>query len=317
MKTHLIRVSRVSPYRNCKVGGPGTNFVNTAVEPWLAISPITEKRGKPLLIGVWQQDRWSNGGAHGLVAAISRDGGQTWRRRNLPFSKCAVSGLKFKRASDPFVSMGPDGKAYAVALGVNVSKNGKQVTLSAITAATSADGGKTWSNFRIIKSDKGPKIINDKESITADPIKPGVAYVVWDRVTPISAPAYFSKTTDGGRTWTKPKIIFQPSKGNQTIGNQIVIDPRSCILYNFFNWIKGANTKTPQYFIAVQKSKNGGKTWSPPKIIAPFNSVEVRDQVTGKVIRGAGNAIPEVAVNQRTGEFVRGLAKRQVQQRKI
>lgn len=302
-KTRLIRVSRISPYRNCKIGGPGTNFVNTAVEPWLAISPLTSDKGKPQLIGVWQQDRWSNGGAHGLVAAFSRDGGKTWRRRTLPFSKCAIPHLKFKRASDPFVSIGPDGKAYAVALSLNVSKNGKQVALSAITAATSSDGGKTWKNFRVIQSDKGPKIINDKESVIADPNKPGVAYVVWDRVTPISAPVFFSKTTDGGRTWSKPRIIFRPGRGNQTVGNQIIIDPRSGTMYNFFNWIKGATTKTPQFFITVQKSQNGGKTWSRPRIIAPFNSVEVTDPVTGKVIRGGGDALPEVAINQRTGDL--------------
>ena len=189
------------------------------------------------MIGVWQQDRWSNGGAHGLVAAFSRDGGKTWRRTTLPFSKCAVPRLKCKRASDPFISIGPDGKAYAVALSVNIGKNGKQVALSAITAATSSDGGKTWKNFRVIQSDKGPKIINDKESVTADPNKPGVAYVVWDRVTQTSGPAFFSMTTDGGQTWSKPRIIFHPGKRNQTVGNQIIIDPRSGIMYNFFNWI--------------------------------------------------------------------------------
>lgn len=302
-KTRLIRVSRISPYRNCKVGGPGTNFVNTAVEPWLAVSPVRAEEGNPQMIGVWQQDRWSNGGAHGLIAAFSRDGGKTWRRTTLPFSKCAVSPLKFKRASDPFISIGPDGKAYAVALSVNVDKNGKQIALSAITAVTSSDGGKTWRNFRVIQSDEGPKIINDKESVTADPHKPGVAYVVWDRITQISGPAFFSKTMDGGRTWSKPRIIFHPGKGNQTVGNQITIDPRSGIMYNFFNWIMGATTKTPQFFITVQKSQNGGKTWSRPKIIAPFNSVAVRDPVTGKVIRGGGDALPEVAINQRTGEL--------------
>ncbi|MEB3103712.1 sialidase family protein [Ferviditalea candida] len=196
-KTRLIRVSRISPYRNCKVGGPGTNFVNTAVEPWLAIGPATAENGKPLLIGVWQQDRWSNGGARGLVAAFSRDGGRTWKQRTLPFSKCAVPHLKYKRASDPVVSIGPDGKAYAVALSVTVSKTGTQVAESAITAATSSDGGKTWGNFRVIQSDKGPNIINDKETVIADPSKPGTAYVVWDRVTPVSGPAFFSKTTDG------------------------------------------------------------------------------------------------------------------------
>lgn len=55
--------------------------------------------------------------------------------------------------------------------------------------------------------------------------------------------------------------------------------------------------------LAVQKSQNGGTTWSRAKIIAPFDSVAVTDPVTGKTIRGGGDALPEIAINKRTGEL--------------
>ena len=35
-------------------------------------------------------------------------------------------------------------------------------------------------------------------------------------------PAMFSKTTDGGVTWSNGRVIFDPGEKNQTIGNQIV-----------------------------------------------------------------------------------------------
>src|SRR5439155_27350269 len=53
---------------------PGVNFPNTEIEPWFVVNPQD-----PLdLAGFWQQDRWSDGGAHGLVAGVSGDGGASW-----------------------------------------------------------------------------------------------------------------------------------------------------------------------------------------------------------------------------------------------
>src|SRR5947208_4809549 len=67
-------VSGLSPFASCTVGGPGTNFVNSEVEPFVAVNP----KDPANIVGVFQQDRWSNGGSHGLVAATSHDGGNTW-----------------------------------------------------------------------------------------------------------------------------------------------------------------------------------------------------------------------------------------------
>src|SRR5947208_12527189 len=69
-----IDVSGLSPFASCTVGGPGTNYVNSEVEPFVAVNPTDPSN----IVGVFQQDRWSNGGAHGLVASTSHDGGSTW-----------------------------------------------------------------------------------------------------------------------------------------------------------------------------------------------------------------------------------------------
>src|SRR5919197_6377760 len=66
----------------------GLNFPNTVVEPWFEVNPNNPQD----LAGFWQQDRWSDGGAHGLVAGISHDGGAGWSRTAPALSNCAGGG---------------------------------------------------------------------------------------------------------------------------------------------------------------------------------------------------------------------------------
>src|SRR2546421_12931662 len=58
--TAPVLVSGPSPYANCTIGGGAgaTNYVNAEVEPYVAVNPATAGN----VIGVWQQDRWSDGG---------------------------------------------------------------------------------------------------------------------------------------------------------------------------------------------------------------------------------------------------------------
>ena len=147
----LATVSGPSPYAGCSnAGQPGTNFLNAEVEPFVAVNPATVGTANVNVIGVWQQDRWNNGGAHGLVAGFSFDGGATWGETTLPFSSCApnaildpFTGAPYDRASDPWVSIGPDGTAYAVGLlATNNTISGNNDT--GVAAVTSSDGGKIW-----------------------------------------------------------------------------------------------------------------------------------------------------------------------------
>ncbi len=70
----LVLTTGPSPFATCSVGGPGTNYPNSEVEPFVAVNPTNRNN----IIGVFQQDRWDNGGAHGIIAAVTHDGGQTW-----------------------------------------------------------------------------------------------------------------------------------------------------------------------------------------------------------------------------------------------
>lgn len=334
-------------------GQPGSrNYLNSEVEPQTAVDPVNPSH----LVGAWQQDRWSNGGSHGLVAGYSTDGGATWTVSPQPFSACYhASGypgpyLDYQRASDPWVSIGPGtpsspagSTVYSVSLSVDETayKDDVAARRTAVGAATSYDGGATWTNVQTIIADPCSSgsvgspgyvcnndkayVFNDKESVTADPVTPGVAYAVWDRlVAPPASPtgfdhelAYFgqtflSKTTDFGRAWSAPRIIVGLGSLDQTIGNQIVVDRNSGALYDFFNLIQNTSNRGGHRGnnVAYIKSTDGGATWTAPAVIASIQTVGVSDPNNLNPYSNAppapsrtGDDIPEPAINPITGQL--------------
>jgi len=103
----LVLASTPSPFASCTVGGPGTNYPNAEVEPFVAVNPTDPSN----VIGVYQQDRWDNGGAHGLVTAYSSNGGQSFAHTFPHFSTCAggtaANGGNYDRSSDPWSASVP------------------------------------------------------------------------------------------------------------------------------------------------------------------------------------------------------------------
>src|SRR6476469_5458873 len=81
-----VRVTGLSPFAaGCdRTGATGIVYPGAEVEPYVAIDPQNASH----LIGVWQQDRWSDGGARGLSTGYSFDGGLTWSLAQAAFSRC-------------------------------------------------------------------------------------------------------------------------------------------------------------------------------------------------------------------------------------
>src|SRR5258708_22037885 len=237
----LVPVSSTDPYANCSIAGqPGINFPDAEVEPWVSVNPTKSSN----IVGVWQQDRWSNGGARGLVSGYSFDRGKTWKEGTLPFRSCAPGGLSSQRASDPWVSFGPDGTAYTSAITFDGTDR-----KNAVAAATSTDGRKTWRNLvKLVEfTTNGGQFSTDKNSTTADPVKAGTAYTVWDTlVSPTHNPddnphtlaftgnGFLSTHTDGGQHWSAPLDIVHTSQRTQPIVNPILFDPPTGTRYDFF-----------------------------------------------------------------------------------
>jgi hypothetical protein len=285
----VVGVSSVTPWPDTSetIGQTGFASINGEVEPSIAVDP----RNSLHLVGVWQQDRWSDGGSRGIVAGVSMDGGNTWTGVPIP-GVSEVTGGPLPRASDPWVSFAPNGDVYVSVLSA-VSVNGPDET---INISKSTDGGFTWSAPIALKSDTDPNIFDDKETVTADPTNSNFVYVTWDRLVfnpSFSGPTWFSRSTDGGHTWEAARVIFNAPTGTQTIGNQIVVLPNGTLL-DVFDFIANTNT------FEVIRSTDHGLTWSVATAIAADDGIGITDPNTGAAVR-AGTDLPGVAVDRSSG----------------
>ena len=286
--------SAASPFVPGCDGTPavGTVYINAEVEPFLAINPVNTAN----LVGIWQQDRWSSGGAHAIVAGASVDGGVHWSRTAIPFTRCAGGGLanggNYERTSNPWIAFAPDGTVHLIALAFDgqVLQPG---SVSAVLASRSTDGGATWSPTTTLILD-GSDAFNDKGAVTADPIDAHFVYVVWDRLSASGfGPSYFARSTDGGASWEPARAIYDPGLNNQTIGNVLVVLPNG-ILVDLFTELDAAGT-TFSGFLAVIRSMDNGATWSAPIHVADLLAVGTRDPDSGAPVRDSA-LLGEIAV---------------------
>jgi hypothetical protein len=311
-----ITVSGASPYAAGCDPSAGSAFVNAEVEPMLAINPLDPSN----VIATWQQDRWFDGGARGLRTAYSHDGGRTFALSQATFSRCsggtAANGGDYARASDPWVSIGPTGVAYQVAIAFSGGTFAPG-SVNAVLASRSLDGGATWSAPATLIRD-GAAAFNDKESVSADPTNGNYAYAVWDRlVTGGAGPTWLARTTDAGATWEPARAVYVPSGKDQTLNNQIVVLPDGTLVLFFTEFVTVNGTTTT--VLKVARSVDKGTTFDPPIAIATSESIGTEDPQTGQPIRDAGN-IGSIAVGRNgviavtwqdarfTGDSVEGIA---------
>ncbi len=324
MPGRLVQVSVGSPFTGgCGLAGQtGINYPGTEVEPWVEVNPANPSN----LIGAWQQDRWSNGGSRGNVVGTSFDGGETWRVvRDTKNTECtggtARNDGNYERASDPWVTISPNGTAYLMSLSVDDDPSSVYGSNpDAMLVSRSTNGGLTWSDPTTLIRDTNPNRFNDKNSMTADPTNSNFVYAVWDRlVTPPSGtpnptagenaigyrgPTLFARTTNGGASWEKARIIYDPGTLNQTIGNQIVVLPNGDLvdLFALFYGTKNAQ-KDRGINVALIRSEDKGATWSKKAIIFDkLLSIGISDPENGDPVRTA-DIIPEVAVDSRSGRL--------------
>ena len=306
-----------SPFASCDISGfliPGeTNFVNTELEPWVAVNPTDSSN----IIGVYQQDRYTFGGARGLAAAVTHDGGATWSSSFPHFSICAggtaANGGDYQRASDPWVTFAPNGDAYFISLSLTFI-GPPSATGTGVLVSKFPHGGTNWSEPTTLVRDIGdadvaPFFFNDKESITADPLDSNFVYAVWDRLRKpgdaqsvnaehsfaFRGDTLFSRTTNGGVSWEPARTIYTRTSLTGTIGNQIAVLP-SGALVDIFDFAQGSGKNAPGFDIKVQRSTDRGTTWSDPIEVAPERAVRVFDPDTGQSVR-AGGGLPDIAVD--------------------
>jgi hypothetical protein len=302
---------------------------DSEVEPYVDVNPVNPDN----LIAVWQQDRWSDGGARGLFSAVSDDGGETWETVEAPaFSLCTDG--DYERATDPWVTFGPDGAAYFQSLSFDSDPaifGGNH----AVLVSKSTDGGHTWGPVVVQIAENDPDVFNDKNSITADPTAANRAYGIWDRLENFTnsaeqqaalaaavagdgrdkvilagralramrtaalaaqapalpefkGPTLFTRTVNGGASWQRPFVIYDPGADNQTINNLVEVQPDGTVIA-FFTELLAQRDGSLRANIALKRSVDHGFSFLP----------------TNGVIRAARNR--SLAVDNPVGTFTPDL----------
>jgi len=251
----LIKITAPTPFANCTadgVGGQvGTNYPNTGIEPTAAVNPLDPDK---LIVG-WQQDRWSNGGARGLMAAVSADD----RNQGAPFrivtpgkvTEC--QGGPFARASDPWVDISPAGVAFYMHLAFQPDLPNGGFGPNGMLVTRSFNGGRSWSAPATLIYDTNPQVLNDKNSITADPELAPVVYAVWDRLQDFTIGA-----------GNGDKAAVAPSGGHDGV---LMARARHNALKSA---AKAATTLPAVQFVGpayFSRTTNFGFSWETPKII--------------------------------------------------
>lgn len=252
----------------------------TEAEPFFAQSPVDPNT----LLAGYQEDRFSDGGARALTAAISTDRGATWAETLLP-GLTRASGGAWQRASDPWVAYGPDGRAYYVSIAFNETEPDNGVFLSA-----SDDGGHTWRPPATVHQiDNGD--FDDKEAVAVDaaadsPYR-GRIYVGWDTVTNDGRQILRASTSDDGATFSPVRDVYD---AGANLGCLPVVGPGGTA---YLVWVSLRRANSP---LLVSRSIDGGSSWSTPTTIATQRSRGVPHLRTGE-------GLPAAAVDPHSGRL--------------
>lgn len=183
----------------------------------------------------------------------SFDGGKTWTEKLIPGYPAdttlegRISPLRlrmFQGAGDPVLDVDADGNFYLAGIAFRRTM-GLLVGDSGIWVAKSTDGGETFpsTNIRIVSQgyDLAPGFFHDKEWLCVDRNN-GNVYVVWAVFNGlVTSEILFSKSTDGGNTWSFPTVVSNLIGGETSVqGSQIDVDSNGTI---HISWIDfGSNT---------------------------------------------------------------------------
>jgi hypothetical protein len=248
------------------------------------------------------------------------------------------TGGPFQRASDPWVTFGPDGTAHSMSLVTDPDLPTGGFGDNGMVYSRSTTGGLSWEDPILLVTETDPRFLHDKNSITADPNDADFVYAVWDRVqqagravhaaeNPIGlgfkGPIYFTRTTNGGDAWEPARKIYETGANKQTLGNQIVVEPASegGSLFDFFADVVNASRRRGgigPVKLSYIRSDDRGATWTHPtrvddmipmSLIREDTPIDVEPVVCpdpsdqGACPIRAGDLLPEVAVHATNGNL--------------
>jgi hypothetical protein len=223
-------------------------------EPAIAVDPNNPQQ----LVTAWQVN---------ASVAYSKDGGQTWKVAEDTAPK------NYRVSGD--VSVAYDAAGHAILCYIAFDKLGatnywaQGATRNGIFIRRSLDGGQTWEPdaVTIISHESTPGIpFEDKPWVVADTSGPyaGNLYIGWTQFTLAASDLLFSRSIDGGKSWSKPiklsSVSGLPRDDNGALeGFHGVVGPDGT-LYTIWDDRNG---------IMMAVSRDGGVTFSKERRIIP------------------------------------------------
>lgn len=217
-----------------------------------------------LLVAIFQEGRFEDGGAVNCGYAISHDGGTTWERGLIPHLIASLDGGPFERASDPVAGVDLAGTIYLNTLGINRRAQGLHPT---IVLTKSLDGGRTFSAPLTVVTSTTASVMLDKNwmAVNTFPATPqaGRLAVTYTRFETLEGsqftPIAVTLSDDGGVTWTPPTVVSPP----HCQGSQPVFLPDGSLAIVYWNFAGPSGHR-----LEVAHSPDGGGTFAPPRPIA-------------------------------------------------
>lgn len=223
-------------------------------EPAMAVNPKDPQQ----LVVAWQV---------AASAAYSKDGGHTWKMAE------GTAPEMYRVSGD--VSLAYDAAGHAILCYIAFDKLGSTnywaqgATRNGIFIRRSLDGGQTWEHDAktVISHESTPGIpFEDKPWIVADTSGPhaGNLYVGWTQFTLAASDLLFSRSTDGGISWSSPiklsSVSGLPRDDNGALeGFHGVVAPDGA-LYTIWDARDG---------IMMAVSHDGGASFSKERLIIP------------------------------------------------
>lgn len=276
---------------------------STDVEPTIAVNPRDPEN---LIAGWWTGQAGFKRLAVAGGYAVTHDGGRSWQI-GVPQHVDSCSGRPsywVAGSHDEWLAFAPNGRAYMLVesgrhLAVPIQHPIEAGNTNTIWLYTSKDEGRTWSPPVAVAKASVATGGPDQPRLAADRTDPNRLYVFWRQIPPSAfkigeignAPGYFSSSTDGGRTWSKPRQIITPPTGfpqgpqmqhPYVLANGTVVD-----IFDEQNFLNIAGLDLPAQVMAI-RSTNHGATWSKPVVIATHTSLQFFIDPDGGDVRAIG-----------------------------
>ena len=225
-----------------------------------------------VLVGGWNDYFSVNPGQNTVIGyGWSTDGGLTWQSSRVNFSTLPAS----QSTGDPALAADSQGNVYLGILAYSGTGDG-------ILVAKSTDGGQSFAEP--VRLDTG----GDKEFLAVD-LRNDNVYAVWENGGTFGQTIYFSKTANGGASWT-PRVAISGS-GSTGNGAYPAVGPNGEIYVVWCNFGNRLN---------FDRSLDEGATWLGTDVVIRNDVVEPRTPLAG----GFRNfMIPAIAADTSNGPY--------------